>query len=170
MFAIGERSPGIPYVMKCESISYANISDLSRAIQCLLSSEYQNCLEGIRKCENSDIISSRNLHFLGKYPRTFDMSFNLSNPAHFDQGDISPGVSLWLRKTMSAAINMEDNWWFVLPNLRTMEDKMGIAIKLSHGVCIEWDGRVIKHCSSVPSLPENDSFIGAFYSAKKKFA
>ena len=169
MFAIGERLPGIPYVMKCENISHRNVSDLSRAIQDLIGSEYKTCLETIRKCENGDCSTHKNLHYLGKYPRTFDMSYNLSNPAHVDNGDISSGVSLWLRKNIQAPEGVRDNWWFVFPNLKTMESHKGIAIKLSHGVCIEWDGRIIKHCSSIPKVPPNDSFIGAFFSAKQKF-
>ena len=169
MFAIGERLPGIPYVMKCKTLSQNNVSALAKAIQYLLRYEYYTCLENIRKCENADIGANKNLHYLGKYARTFDMSFNLSNPAHFDNGDISSGVSIWLRKNTTSSTNMDDNWWFVLPNLRTTENMNGIAIKLSHGLCIEWDGRVIKHCSSIPKVPHNDSFIGAFFSAKKEF-
>ena len=98
MFAIGERVPGIPYVMKCKTLSQNNVSALAKAIQYLLRYEYYSCLENIRKCENADIGETKNLHFLGKYARTFDMSFNLSNPAHFDNGDISSGVNIWLRK------------------------------------------------------------------------
>ena len=169
MFAIGERLPGIPYVMKCENISHRNVSDLARAIQDLICSEYQTCLESIRTCENGDTTANMNLHYLGKYPRTFDMSYNLSNPAHLDKGDVSSGVSLWLRENIDASSDTIDNWWFVFPNLRMNENTNGIAIKLSHGVCIEWDGRVLKHCSSIPTVPENDSFIGAFFSAKQKF-
>ena len=167
MFAIGERLPGIPYVMKCKTLSQNNVSALAKAIQYLLRYEYYSCLENIRKCENADIGANKNLHYLGKYARTFDMSFNLSNPAHFDNGDISSGVSIWLRKNTTSSTNMDDNWWFVLPNLRTTENMNGIAIKLSHGLCIEWDGRVIKHCSSIPKVPQNDSFIGAFFLQRK---
>ena len=170
MFAIGERLPGLPYVMKCDSISQKDTSTLASTIEHLIRSEYYNCLENIRKHENLISQNARNLHCLGKYSRTFDMSYNLSNPAHVDSGDITSGVSIWLRKQLHHRESDNDNWWFVLPNLRTCDkDMKGIAIKLSHGLCIEWDGRIIKHCSSVPNVPEDDSFIGAFFSAKKKF-
>lgn len=170
MFAIGERLPGVPYVSKFDSISRNDISVLAKTIQHLIVSEYYNCLEIIRQSENMNSRNTSNLHCVGNYSRTFDMSYNLSNPAHVDSGDITSGVSIWLRKNFIDSESCNENWWFVLPNLRTQKENMkGIAIKLSHGLCIEWDGRIIKHCSSIPNVPENDSFIGAFFSAKKKF-
>ncbi len=74
-----------------------------------------------------------------------------------------------VKENVQASEDASDNWWFVFPNLRTMENQKGIAVKLSHVVCIEWDGRIIKHCSSIPKVPPNDSFIGAFFSAMQKF-
>jgi hypothetical protein len=117
-----------------------------------------------------DYSSNGNLHYLGKYPRTFDMSFNLSNPAHVDSGDMSAGVSLWMRKNNDVPNEKNDNWWFIFPNVKTEDNKKGVVIKLSHGVAIEWDGCILKHCTAVPEVPVNDSFIGCFFSAKKKFS
>jgi hypothetical protein len=170
MFAIGERVPGIAYLLKCKNISYHDVPHVAKNLERVLQSEYFRCLQNIREMENArSHTECDNLHILGKYSRTFDMSFNLSNPAHLDNGDVSNGVSLWLRKKSSRVTTKNENWWFVLPNL-TMDNKCrGVAIQLSNGLAIEWDGRKIKHCTAIPSVPNDDSFVGAFFSAKKKF-
>ena len=170
MFAIGERLPGVPYLMKYENISNHHVSFLAKGTERLLQSEYNMCLNDIRQKENDgNLIGNKNMHALGKYTRTFDMSYNLSNPAHLDNGDISSGVSIWLRRKSCNPTSEMDNWWFVLPNLTTEDGKKGIAIELSNGLAIQWDGRKVKHCTAIPSVPKEDSFIGAFFSAKKKF-
>ena len=170
MFAIGERLPGVAYLMKYKNISNRNVSVLVKGVEKLLQSEYHRCLEDIQQKENDrNDIGNNNMHSLGKYTRTFDMSYNLSNPGHLDNGDISSGVSIWLRKKSCTSTSLADNWWFVLPNLTTKDNKRGIAIELSNGLAIQWDGRKVKHCTAIPSVPKGDSFIGAFFSAKKKF-
>ena len=47
-----------------------------------------------------------------------------------------------------------ENWYFVLPNAHGLKPDgvtkfRGMAVKLGHGVAISWDGRVIRHCTSV---------------------
>ena len=170
MFAIGERVPGVAYLLKYKNISNKVVSNFAKNMEHLLHSEYHTCLEDIRVEENNkSCIGNENMHLLGKYSRTLDMSYNLSNPAHLDSGDISSGISIWFRKQHSTQTGHNDNWWFVLPNLTTSDNKKGIAIELSNGLAIQWDGRKIKHCTAIPSVPKDDSFIGAFFSAKKKF-
>ena len=170
MFAIGERLPGVAYLMKYKNISNRHVSFLAKGIERLLQSEYYRCLDDIRQKENDgNCIGTNNMHSLGKYTRTFDMSYNLSNPGHLDNGDISSGVSIWLRRKSCTLTSQMDNWWFVLPNLTTKDNKKGIAIELSNGLAIQWDGRKVNHCTAIPSVPTEDSFIGAFFSAKKKF-
>ena len=169
MFAIGERRPGIAYLMKYKKVSKRDVSFLAKYTERLLQSEYQSCLDDIRKKENDgNHCTINNLHLLGKYTRTFDMSYNLSNPGHLDSGDISSGVSIWLRKKSSTLTSPSDNWWMVFPNLTTRKDnKKGVAIELSNGLAIQWDGRKVKHCTAIPSVPEGDSLIGAFFQQRK---
>jgi len=55
-----------------------------------------------------------------------------------------------------------ENWYFVLPNVHGMRPDgrtkfHGMAVKLGHGVAISWDGRVIRHCTSV-SCPDGKEF------------
>jgi hypothetical protein len=80
---------------------------------------------------------------------TIDTSVNLGNSSHFDVHDASQSYSVWLEEMLGRGAN----WCFVLPNVYgTKPDGKpfrGMAVKLAHGVAISWDGRVIRHCTSV---------------------
>lgn len=84
---------------------------------------------------------------------TVDMSVNLGNSSHFDVHDASQGYSVWTEEIRGLGAN----WYFVMPNLHGMRPDgrpfAGVAIRLSHGVAISWDGRVIRHCTSL-SMPD----------------
>ena len=84
---------------------------------------------------------------------TVDMSVNLGNSSHFDVNDASQGYSLWLEEMLGRG----KNWYFVMPNVHGVRpdgtEYRGLAVKLGHGVAISWDGRAIRHCTSV-SCPD----------------
>jgi hypothetical protein len=96
---------------------------------------------------------------------TIDMSVNLGNSSHYDVHDASQGFSVWTEEIRGRGAN----WYFVMPNLHgTRPDGRpfaGVAIKLGHGVAISWDGRVIRHCTSL-SMP--DGIDGARVGEGKK--
>ena len=81
---------------------------------------------------------------------SIDTSVDLANASHIDSNDASQGYSLFLEEVPG----MADNWYFVMPNIHgdrpdgsgTFD---GIAIKIRHGTAISWDGRLIRHCTSV---------------------
>ena len=56
---------------------------------------------------------------------------------------------------------LASNWYFVLPNVygETKDGKpfSGLAIQLNHGVAIQWDGRLLRHCTSVLRNDGDDS-------------
>ncbi|KAI2491237.1 hypothetical protein MHU86_23343 [Fragilaria crotonensis] len=80
---------------------------------------------------------------------TIDMSVDLANSSHLDVHDASQGFSVWSEEFPGRATN----WFFVLPNLHGQRPDRttfrGVAVKLSHGIAISWDGRVVRHCTSV---------------------
>jgi hypothetical protein len=90
---------------------------------------------------------------------TVDMSVNLGNSSHFDVNDASQGFSLWTEEVPGCG----ENWrYFVLPNVHGVRPDgrtkfHGMAVKLGHGVAISWDGRVVRHCTSV-SCPDGKEF------------
>jgi hypothetical protein len=99
---------------------------------------------------------------------SMDLSVNLSNSSHYDVNDASQGFSIWTEERPGTT----RSWYFVLPNMNgTFPDSereyYGIAIKLTHGVLISWDGRLIRHCTSVMSRHGGNVF-GTFFAAKTK--
>ena len=98
---------------------------------------------------------------------TMDVSFELLNAAHLDVNDASVCFNIWTEDVPGSA----KTWYLVLPNLfgkhpDTKRDYLGVAIKLSHGVLISWDGRVVRHCTS-ERVGEGDG-CGTFLLQRKR--
>ena len=77
-----------------------------------------------------------------------DISVDMANATHYDVGDCSQGISVWLEEIPGLATG----WYFVMPNMYCCIDGRmynGIAIRLRHGTAISWDGRVIRHGTSI---------------------
>jgi hypothetical protein len=97
------------------------------------------------------------------------VSYNLCNSTHYDVGDASVGYSIWVELNPGEA----KNWYFVLPNVIIQymgKTYNGLALKLSHGTCIAWDGRVICHGSSDVEVEKNNGCFGWFWSADMRGA
>ena len=77
------------------------------------------------------------------------ISCNLTNSSHYDVNDGSKGFAVFTCLKGESV----SNWYFIIPNVlgKTMDGNtfQGIAIRLYHGVAISWDGRVIRHCTSM---------------------
>jgi len=41
-----------------------------------------------------------------------------------------------------------------------------VVIKIRHGTAISWDGRIIRHCTSVTQTGEQNFVFGFFFGAK----
>lgn len=87
--------------------------------------------------------------------RTIDMSVNLGNASHYDVNDCSQGFAVWTEEVPGKG----SNWYFIMPNVYgTRADGTpfrGLVVRLYHGVAISWDGRLVRHCTSV-SRPDGD--------------
>ena len=102
---------------------------------------------------------------------SMDISVNLANASHYDINDATQGFSIWTEDEPGGT----RNWYFVLPNVYgkwpqgTASGKNGpvfhgLAIKLTHGTLISWDGRVIRHCTS--KMERSKNVYGTFFAAK----
>ena len=85
---------------------------------------------------------------------TVDMSVDLGNSSHIDFNDASQGYSLWGEEVPGRGTN----WYLVMPsihgrrpgaNLTCWVPFAGLAILITNGVSISWDGRDIRHCTLV---------------------
>jgi hypothetical protein len=99
---------------------------------------------------------------------SMDLSINLANSSHYDVNDASQGFTIW---TEDHPCTTED-WYFVLPNMKgkfpgTDREYNGIAIKLSDGVLIGWDGRLIRHGTSMVGSRVGNIY-GTFFAPKTR--
>jgi hypothetical protein len=86
------------------------------------------------------------------------ISKNLGNSVHFDYNDASMSLGVWVEERIGGA----SNWYFVMPNIR-LNGKLGVVIRLFHGCVISWDGRLIKHCTSVTETGESNNVYGCMF-------
>ena len=59
----------------------------------------------------------------------------------------------------------------VFPNLQVFHNKKvyyGVLIQLGHGTSLSWDGRVIRHNTSVTTVGPGNHVFGTFFGAKSK--
>jgi len=92
------------------------------------------------------------------------MSVDLGNSSHYDFNDASQGYSLWGEEIPGKGTN----WYLVMPNIHgrrpgakgTWIPFAGLAILITNGVSITWDGRDIRHCTLV-SEPDGPPVEGA---------
>ncbi|KAI2493781.1 hypothetical protein MHU86_20744 [Fragilaria crotonensis] len=98
---------------------------------------------------------------------TMDVSVDLSNASHYDVNDASSSFAIWTEDSPGTT----NNWYLVLPNVfgkktRTGRTYNGVAIKLTHGTLISWDGRLIRHATSIMDRKPGCHVYGTFFGAK----
>jgi hypothetical protein len=96
-----------------------------------------------------------------------DMSSNIGNSSHLDVHDASPGFCVWTEEMLGRGAN----WFFIFPNVHGLKPDgtpfHGLAVKLFHGVAMSWDGRKIRHCTSL-SHPDGEG-CGMVGEGKSRF-
>ncbi len=90
------------------------------------------------------------------------ISVNLANSPHYDTGDSSESVAIWVEEKPGQS----KNWYFVLPNVSCAGSK-GVVIKLMHGLVISWDGREIYHCSSITDVGNSNKVYGCLWTSTR---
>lgn len=129
-------------------------------LESAIASEFCKTLDKVKEIED-DVESN----YIGNFAHSIDISVNLVNAGHFDMGDAGYGCGVWI----SSDGKDNEGWYFVLPNA-SVKGSMGVAIKLNHGIMIEWNGTKIKHCSSMPITKDNQTLFGTFIGPKKKYS
>ena len=89
------------------------------------------------------------------------LSKNLGNSSHYDINDKSMSFAIWAEEIVGKA----NNWYFVLPNV-TNGKNLGVAIELFYGAAISWDGRVLRHCTSVTDVGLDNNVYSGFICSK----
>ncbi len=91
------------------------------------------------------------------------VSVNLANSPHYDDGDTSQSVAVWVEEKPGQS----QNWYFVLPNMSYQGSK-GMVVKLMHGLVISWDGREVFHCTSRTVVGEGNNAYGCLWSSTRQ--
>lgn len=87
------------------------------------------------------------------------LTINFANEAHYDTNDECPGFAIWHSNhayhprspTKNHAI---ENWYFLFPDMQIFvngEWHNGVAIPIFPGTAVAWDGRLLRHCTALPS-------------------
>jgi hypothetical protein len=163
MYALGYRSSKTGQKYK-----YTNYPDVSQAMK-KASVKVANMMKRLSPSDLADIQQAeRNkkspcppLEEMGGIdgPGTCIMiSRNLANASHLDINDKSRSFAIWVEKRKGKA----GNWYFVMPDV-SINGSKGVIIKLFHGCVISWDGRVIRHCTSVTDVGEGNNVYGCMF-------
>ena len=90
------------------------------------------------------------------------VSVNLANAPHYDNGDTSHSVAIWVEEKPGQS----ENWYFVLPNM-SHEGSNGVVVRLLHGLVISWDGRCVFHCTSQTDVGPDNKVYGCLWSSTR---
>lgn len=83
------------------------------------------------------------------------VSKNLANPAHLDPSDDGRSHVVFIRK--QHLLPDPSGWYLLFPDV-------GLAIRLYHGACVSFDGRLARHCTSIcSSVRPKDDLYGYFF-------
>jgi hypothetical protein len=103
----------------------------------------------------------------------FFSTINFANKFHYDADDLSVTFAYWIERHPGHA----KNWYLLFPNMIVHKDGIaynGLRIELCDGAFVEWDGRIMKHCTSVSESgmtgqgEANDVLAVAFVATRAK--
>ena len=82
------------------------------------------------------------------------ISWQLGNEPHFDPKDNGVSVVVWVVDVQETDLDKApSDWRFIFQNLRTEVDgkrRDGVSVQLFHGIVIIYDGKEIRHATSIP--------------------
>jgi hypothetical protein len=164
MFALGYRSLGKCIVYeptKKEEISDA-MAEASTEAGVYLKEHWTSDYDDIRDTDNlKSTAGSPPLKEMGGKDgpgNVIMLSRNIGNSSHVDNADGSRSVAVWAEEEPGRA----KNWSFLLPDV-SIDGSLGVVIKLFHGAVISWDGREVRHCSSIPKPGDGNNVYGCMF-------
>ena len=156
MYGIGTRDHTADSTYVLTKGRETEIRDASSRCMEWLEVNLTDVLADISRAERSKSIKSPS--WMPKGPGSSIMlSKNLGNSSHYDL-DGSVSVSFWVEDKPGVA----SNWFFVLPNV-SFEGSDGVLIRLYHGAVVSWDGRYIRHCTSVTETGVANNTYGVMF-------
>ena len=161
MHAIGLRSASSKTYYVTEENTSSRVEVASTLMTEWMQDNLQDVLARIRN-KDAEMKIEASPSFKNAPGSRMMISVNLANSPHFDVGDTSESVAIWVEEKPGQS----KNWFFVLPNL-FCEGRNGVVVKLSHGVVISWDGREIFHCTSKTIEGTDNKTYGCLWSSTR---
>lgn len=81
-------------------------------------------------------------------------SSGLVNGPHCDVKDAGRSIAQWCRARHE--LPEPKHWWLLFPDV-------GLAVRLCHGAVVSWDGRYVRHCSTLSGIDERDDYLSLFF-------
>jgi len=95
------------------------------------------------------------------------VSCDLGNESHYDSGDNGKSISLWVERRVGTT----KDWSLCFPDMKVdYRDKThrGLRIQLSDGAVVEWDGRRMKHFTTVTDVGKGNMVNGFFFTPSRR--
>jgi hypothetical protein len=163
MYALGYRNirEGLLYVpTRIPEIGLALRRSGPLARDYMQRTVFQECLEKIKTAEDSLLAGSEPPYcssLVGTPSLSVMVSKNLGNASHYDW-DGSPCCVIFLE----ARPGTSTNWRFILPSVM-VGDHRGVVVEMKHGRVLEFDGRSLRHCSSITERGDGNHVYGVWY-------
>ena len=93
---------------------------------------------------------------LTDHPRSYSASCNLGNELHRDN-DAARSFAVWVNEKGDKS----KSWYLLFPEWE-------VAIEVTHGTWISWNGRYCGHCTAVPNVAAGDSLLSLFCTIPKR--
>ena len=87
--------------------------------------------------------------------------------SHYDTNDATPSIVAWVETSPGST----SNWYLLFPNVRLYVDGVeysGLGIPLGHGVTAAFDGRMVRHCSTLSTVKPGQHMYGIFFGSPQR--
>ena len=87
--------------------------------------------------------------------------------SHYDPADASTSMVCWVETKPGSS----SNWYLLFPNILVEKDGVqykGLAITLKHGLAAVFDGRLLRHCSTITEREEKQHVYGIFFGSPQR--
>ena len=161
MHAIGSKSASSRSVYVTKEVTSQRVENASKLMTDWMQDNLRDVLSFIRR-KDAELCHEPCPSLKDAPGSRMMISVNLANSPHYDTGDTSESVAIWVEEKPGQS----KNWFFVLPNVSYNGSK-GVVVKLYHGLVISWDGREIFHCTSETKVGEGNKAYGCLWSSSR---
>ena len=162
MHAIGLKSASSKLCYSTKENTVAKVEVVSSMMTDWMQDNLRDVLAEIRK-KDVDLSAEPSPAMKDAPGSRMMISVNLANSPHYDEGDTSRSVAVWVEEKPGQS----RNWFFVMPNMSYQGSK-GVVVKLMHGLVISWDGRDVFHCTSMTQVGDGNNAYGCLWSSTRE--